>query len=167
MLNKKIEKALNKQINEEFYSAYLYLSMSSYVNTLNLSGFVNWMKIQYEEEQYHAMKLYDYMIERDAVVKLEKIEKPKHQWKNIIDVFKEVLAHEQKITAQINDLMSLAITEKDHATANMLQWFVDEQVEEEASVSDILGQLKLIEGKGSGLFLLDREAKQRVFTPEN
>lgn len=165
MLNKRIEAELNKQVNAEMYSAYLYLSMSAYCGSNNLQGFANWMKVQFEEEQSHALKIYDYIQERGGRVKLDPIEAPKAEWDNIVNVFEEVLAHEEKITSMINDLVDVAIQEKDHATANMLQWFISEQVEEEASVSDILDQLKLIEGKGSGLFMLDREARQRVFTP--
>jgi len=165
MLPKKVEQAINKQINEELFSAYLYLSMSAYLSTKNLSGFSNWMKIQFEEEQFHAMKLYDYLIERGGRVELETIEKPKVEFGDIISVFEEVYAHEQKITSLINNLTDIAIHEKDHATVNILQWFIAEQVEEEATVSDLLDQLKLVEGKGSGLFMLDREAKVRTFTP--
>lgn len=165
MLNEKLQLELNKQVNEELYSAYLYLSMSAFLSSKNLSGFSNWMKVQFEEEQFHALKLYQYILERGGKVNLETIEKPKESWENILDVFEDVLAHEQKITSLINNLVDVAIQEKDHATVNMLQWFVAEQVEEESSVSDILDQLKLINGKGSGLFMLDREAKTRSFTP--
>ena len=164
MIPKKLEKALNEQINAEFYSAYLYLSMSAYLTDISLMGFSNWMRAQFEEEKFHAMKMYDYLLERGGKVKLKSIEAPKHKWDGIIDVFKDVLEHEQHVTSLINDLMSLAIAEKDHATANFLQWYVDEQVEEEATVSDLLAQLKLVDGKGSGLFMLDREAAQRQFT---
>jgi len=165
MLTKKIEKALNQQINAEFASAYLYLSMANYLNEENLTGFSNWMKSQYEEEKFHAMKMYDYILERDGVVRLDTINKPKHKWKGIIDVFEDTLKHEQSVTKMINNLTSLAIDERDHATVNFMQWFVDEQVEEEATVSELLGQLQLVEGKGSGLFMLDKEAAQRTFTP--
>jgi len=165
MLNKKLELELNKQVNAEFFSAYLYLSMSAFLASKNLSGFSNWMKVQFEEEQFHALKLYQYILDRGGKVELEKIEKPKTEWTNIVNVFEEVLAHEEKITSLINNLVDLAIQEKDHATVNMLQWFVEEQVEEEANASDLLGQLKLIQGKGSGLYMIDKELKQRVFTP--
>ena len=163
MLSNKLEKALNKQINAEFYSAYFYLSMSSFLNEINLTGFSNWMRVQFEEEQFHAMKIYDYVLERGGKVKLDTIEKPPYKWKDVLDVFKDVLKHEQHVTKLINDLTDLAIQEKDHATVNFLQWFIDEQVEEEANVSELLAQLEMIEGKGSGLFMLDREAKQRKF----
>lgn len=165
MLTKKLEQELNKQVNAEFYSAYLYLSMSAYLDSINLSGFATWMKVQFEEEQFHALKLYDYILERGGDVELEAIEKPQIKWDGIIDVFEEVYKHEQHVTSLINNLADVAMEEKDHATLNMLQWFIEEQVEEEASVSEVLEQLKLVEGKGSGLFMLDREAKSRTFTP--
>jgi len=165
MLSEKLIKELNEQVNAEFYSAYFYLSMSSYLATINLSGFSNWMKVQFEEEQFHALKLYEFILARNATVELQAIDKPQNQWNGIIDVFEAVYEHEQKVTTMINNLVNTAIEERDHATVTMLQWFVSEQVEEEATVSELLDQLKLIEGKGSGLFLLDREAKQRTFTP--
>ena len=163
MIKKKLEVELNKQLNAEMYSAYLYLSMAAYLSSKNLSGFANWMKIQFEEEQSHAMKLYQYIIDRGGRVYFDSIDAPQTEWESIIAVFEDVLVHEEKITAMINELVNTAIEEKDHATVNLLQWFVSEQVEEEANVSDILDQLKLIEGKGAGLFMLDREAKQRIF----
>lgn len=164
MLLKRIELELNKQLNAELYSAYLYLSMSAYLATKKLSGFSNWMKVQFEEEQFHALKIYQYIIERGGKVELEIIDKPETEFGDIINVFKEVYAHEEHITALINNLVDVSMQEKDHATVNMLQWFVAEQVEEEANVSDILDQLLLTEGKGAGVFMLDRELKQRVFT---
>lgn len=165
MLKKRLEQELNNQLNAELYSAYLYLSMSAYLATINLQGFSNWMKVQFEEEQAHAMKLYSYILDRGGRVILSQIEAPKTEWNGIIDIFEDVLAHEQKVTELINNLVDASMEEKDHASVSYLQWFVNEQVEEEAGVSDILDQLKLIEGKGSGLFMLDREAKQRVFVP--
>ena len=165
MLNTKLEIELNKQLNAELFSAYLYLSMSSFLASKNLSGFSNWMKVQFEEEQFHALKLYNYIIDRGGRVILQPIESPKNEWEGIIDVFNDVMNHEQKITSMINELVNKSMEEKDHATVNLLQWYISEQVEEEATVSDILEQLKLIEGKGAGLFILDREMRQRVFTP--
>ena len=165
MLNKRLETELNKQVNAEFYSAYLYLSMSAYFSDINLNGFSNWMKIQFEEEQAHAMKFYQFILDRSGKITLDKIEAPKTEWNGVINVFEEVLKHEQHVTALINNLIEIAYEEKDHATVAELQWFVTEQVEEEASVSDILDQLKMIEGKGAGLFMLDREMKQRSYTP--
>ena len=165
MLNKRLEKELNKQVNAEFYSAYLYLSMSAYLADNNLNGFSNWMKIQFEEEQAHAMRFYQFIIDRSGKVTLDTIEAPKDKWDGVVNLFEEVLKHEQHVTSLINNLIEIAYEEKDHATVAELQWFVTEQVEEEATVSDILDQLKMIEGKGAGLFMLDREMKQRSFTP--
>ncbi len=165
MLNKRVEKELNQQLNQEMYSAYLYLSMSAYLASQNLQGFANWMKIQFQEEQDHAMKLYTYILDRGGRVSFDTIEAPEEEWGSIIEVFEKVLAHEQSITANINELVNTSIEEKDHATVSMLQWFVTEQVEEESSVSDLLDQLKLIKGEGAGLFMLDREARQRTFVP--
>jgi len=165
MIKSRIEKELNKQLNAEYYSAYLYLSMSAYLSSVNLQGFSNWMKVQFEEEQAHAMKLYDYILDRGGRVILGQIEAPPYEWTDIINLFEDVFEHEQKVSHMINELVNISIEEKDHATVSMLQWFVTEQVEEEANVSDLLDQLKLIEGKGAGLFMLDREAKQRLFTP--
>jgi ferritin len=165
MITQKIEKELNQQLNAELFSAYLYLSMSAFLASKNMSGFAHWMRIQFEEEQAHAVKLYDYIIDRGGRVILTQIESPKKEWKDVIEIFEGALAHEQKITGMINDLVNIAVGEKDHATVNMLQWFVSEQVEEEATVTDILEQLKFVDGKGSGLFMIDRELKQRVFVP--
>lgn len=165
-MNSKVEQKINEQINAELYSAYLYLSMAAYCESINLGGFANWMYVQYQEETSHAMKFYRYLNERGGRVSLAAIEKPQAEWKNVIDVFKEVYAHEQKVTALINDLVDLAIQEKDHATANMLQWYVDEQVEEEANASDLVAQLEMINGQGSALLMLDRELKQRTFVDE-
>lgn len=165
MLSKRLEEELNKQVNAELYSAYLYLSMSAYFADQNLNGFANWMYVQFQEEQAHAMKFFNYIIDRGGKVQLMQIDEPKTEWKNIVEVFEETFAHEQKVTSLINNLVDIASEEKDHATFNMLQWFVEEQVEEEASASEILEQVKILEGRGAGLFMLDREMKQRKFTP--
>jgi ferritin len=129
MITQKIEKELNQQLNAELFSAYLYLSMSAFLASKNMSGFAHWMRIQFEEEQAHAVKLYDYIIDRGGRVILTQIESPKKEWKDVIEIFEGALAHEQKITGMINDLVNIAVGEKDHATVNMLQWFVSEQVE--------------------------------------
>lgn len=165
MLKSKIEKAINKQINAEMWSGYLYLSMSSYFESIGLSGFAHWMWIQAREEMTHAMRLYHHVIERGGRVLLEPIDKVQTEWKSPLHVFEETYKHEQKVTALINDLLDLSIQEKDHATSNMLQWFVDEQVEEEASADEIVQKLKLIGKNGNGIFMLDNELKQRMFTP--
>ncbi len=165
MINKKMEKAINKQINAELYSAYLYLSMSAYFESINLAGFANWMKIQAQEELAHAMKFYDYLIERGGRVTLLPIDVPQTTWSSPLSAFKDVYEHEQKVTRLIHNLMDLALTEKDHASVSMLHWFVDEQVEEESSADAIVEKLKLVGEKGRGIFMLDQQLGQRVFTP--
>lgn len=161
-MNKRVEEALNKQLNAELYSSHLYLSMSAYLTSENLNGFANWMKIQSEEERTHAMKFFNYIDDRDGKIEIAKIDEPKKEWKGVIDIFEEVLAHEKHVTKLINDVAAIAEEEKDRATINFLKFFIDEQVEEEATVSDLLDQLKLIDGNGTGLFMLDKEAKSRV-----
>lgn len=165
MVSKKMEEALNKQVNAEMYSAYLYLSMESYFKSLNLNGFANWMRMQTQEEMMHAMKIYDFINERGGRIILKPIEGPSTEWDSPLAVFEAVYAHEQKVTGLINDLVDLAIEEKDHATNTFLQWFVNEQVEEEASADEIVQQLKMMENAPGGMFMLDRELGQRVFTP--
>ena len=162
-MNKKVEKVLNEQINREYHSAYLYLSMCAYFEDRNLGGFSNFMRVQYQEEISHAMKFFNHIIDRGGRVLLQPIEAVKTDWKDIIEAFEDALAHEKYITKCIDDLLGIAYEEKDYATINMLQWYVAEQVEEEANVSSILEQLKMVEGKGAGLFMLDREMKQRTF----
>jgi ferritin len=165
MINKKMEDALNKQINAELYSAYLYLSMAAYFESVNLSGFANWMRIQVQEESAHAMKLYDFVNERGGRVTLKQIDAPPAKWKSALGVFEATLKHEQKVTGLINDLVYLARDEKDYASEIFLQWFVNEQVEEEKNANDIVGKLKLIKASPEALYLMDKEMAQRVFTP--
>lgn len=165
MISQQMEKALNAQVNAEFYSAYLYLSMESYFKSLNLNGFANWMRVQTQEEIMHAMKIYDFINERGGRALLKGIEGPPTKWKSPLAVFEAAYAHEQKVTGLINDLVDLAMKEKDHATNSFLQWFVNEQVEEEASADEIVQQLKMMENAPGGMFMLDRELGQRVFTP--
>lgn len=164
MLSKKMEKAFNDQIKWEYYSAYLYLSLSSYFSGLGLPGFANWMDVQFQEEQFHARKMFDYVNEKGGRVVLQAIEAPESEWKSPLAAFEFALNHEYQVTKRINDLMDLAQKEKDHASAIFLQWFVSEQVEEEASFGDTVNKLKLV-GDGGGLFMLDRELAARVFTP--
>lgn len=163
MLNKKIEKALNEQINAEMYSAYLYLSMSAYFESENLSGMANWMYVQYQEEMSHAMKLYRYVNDRGGKVTFKEIKAPQTSWKDSVDVFTNVLEHERHVTSLINSLVDLAIEEKDHATNNILQWFVAEQVEEEANAEDILEKTKRVIDSKNGLYLIDKELSSRTF----
>lgn len=164
MLNKRMEKAINSQINAEIYSSYLYLSMSAYFESISLSGFASWMRSQAQEEMVHAMKFYDYVNERGGRVILSPIEAPPSEWESPVAVFDATYRHEQKVTGLINDLVDLAIEEKDHATNNLLQWFVSEQVEEEASASAVLNKAKLTGDAPGGLFMLDRELGARLFT---
>lgn len=161
MLKDSVLKILNKQINEEMYSSYLYLSMSAFFSSINLDGFAKWMRIQSQEEYAHAMKIYDYVLQRDGKVMLTKIETPKPVWKSPLEVFQETLKHEKHISACIHQIVNLAIKEKDHATNHFFQWFVGEQVEEEATANAIVEKMKLIGDTKSGLFMLDRELGQR------
>ena len=165
MLDEKIQIALNQQLNAELYSSYLYLSMSAYFQSVNLSGFANWMRIQAQEELVHAMKFYDFINERGSRVMLQPVEGPPTEWSSPLDAFENAYRHEQKVTGLINDLVNLAVKERDHATNIFLQWFVTEQVEEEASADGVVQKLKLLGDASGGLFMLDREMGQRVFTP--
>ena len=162
MLTEKMQKALNDQINAEMWSSYLYLSMSAYFEDKGLPGFANWMRVQADEENMHAMKFFDYINERSGRVHLQPIAEVQVEWKSTLDAFEDTLKHEQKVTSLINNLMDIAIEERDHATQSFLKWFIDEQVEEEASVNEILDQLRLVESTGNGLFMLDREMKTRT-----
>lgn len=163
MLKTTIEKALNEQINAEFWSAYLYLSMSAYFQSIGLSGFANWMTMQFQEEISHAMRFFNYVVERGGRVELKPIDKVPKEWKSALHAFEETYKHEQKVTGLIENLVDLAETEKDRATLNMLQWYIDEQVEEESSADEIIQKLKLIGSDGSGLFMYDNELGQRAF----
>jgi len=161
MLSKTMEEALNRQVNREFYSAYLYLAMSAYFETTCMKGFARWMRIQAKEERTHGEKIYDYIIARGGKVALGEIEAPKAKWTSAGKVFEEVCAHEQKVTGMINALVDLAIKEKDHATFEMLQWFVREQVEEEEHASDILSQIGIVGDVPGHLFYLDHHLAKR------
>jgi ferritin len=163
MLSKKLEKTINEQINEELFSAYIYLSMSAWFETQNLKGFANWMYIQYQEEVTHAMKFFRYINERGGQVILEAVQKPETDWKNPFLAFEETLKHEKHITSKINNLVTIARVEKDYATESFLAWYVDEQVEEEANAMEILAQLKMIGESKTGLLMLDKELSTRVF----
>ena len=165
MANDKMIKALNDQINKEMFSSYLYLSMSAYFSGINLSGFANWMYVQSQEETFHAMKIYRYIIERGGKVELGAIEKPQIDWTSPLDAFGAAYEHEQFISDSINKLVDLAMEIRDHATNNFLQWFVKEQVEEEAAADEIVQQLKMMKQHGGNLMMFDRELGSRVFTP--
>ncbi len=162
MIKEKVLKVLNKQINMELDSSYIYLAMSSFFYEENLNGFAAWFRIQSGEEYGHAMKIFDYIHQANANVSLLKIEQPKSEWKTALDVFKDTYKHEQEVTASIYNIVDLAITEKDHATNNFLQWFVSEQVEEESTALTILEKIRLVGDNKNGLFLLDRELGQRA-----
>lgn len=160
-LSKKMETAINEQVNAEFYSAYLYFSMALYFEQMNLKGFANWMHVQAHEEWGHGKKLVDYLLERGGTPDLKPIAKPAATWKSPLAVFQESLKHEQKVTGLIDRLYNLAKAEKDHATEIALQWFVSEQVEEEASVTEIVGKLKLAGDKGHALLIVDKALAER------
>jgi ferritin len=161
MLSKKMIEALNGQIQWEMYSGYIYLSMSAHSQTLGLKGFANWFMVQYKEEMGHAMKMYHYLIEQGAEVELKAIDKPQKTYPSPLAMFETALEHEQGVTKRINALTDQAIIEKDHATQIFLQWFVTEQIEEEANATEIIGKLKMIGEKGNGLFMIDRELGKR------
>jgi len=165
MISKKLEQALNDQVNSEAYSAYLYLAMQAYFESMNLPGFANWMRIQVQEESMHVMKIYDFVNERNGRVILKFIAEPPAEWESPLAAFEAAYKHEQLVTGRINDLVDLAIEEKDHATNTFLQWFVNEQGKEESSVNKVVQKLKMMDNAPGGQFLIDRELGQRVFTP--
>lgn len=165
-MNKKIEAAINEQINAEIFSAYLYLSMAAYFDGKGLAGFANWMKKQYEEEMFHAMKFYDYVYERGGSVVMKAIAAPETKFKSPLQVFESALAHEKVVTGLINGLYELSLKEKDYASQSFLKWYIDEQVEEEGNASEIIDKIKLAGKDGPGIFMLDKELGTRVFTAE-
>jgi len=162
MISKKIEKALNDQLNKELFSSYLYLSMAAYFETKNLAGMAQWMKMQSNEEYAHSMKFYDFILRLGGNVKLGALAEPQLTWKSPKEVFENSLHHEQFISQSIHKLMDLAIAESHHPTKSFLQWFVDEQVEEEDSVQQIVESFNLIGDDKGGLFMLDRELGART-----
>jgi len=164
-MDEKMVDALNSQLNAELYSSYLYLSMGSYFESEDMSGFANWMRVQAQEELMHAMKIYDYILQRGDRAILIRIDSPPTEWESALKAFEHVYSHEQKVTGLINQLVNLAISLGDHATSNFLQWFVAEQVEEEESSSGVLKKTKMAKGSLSGMLMLDTELAQRIFTP--
>ena len=164
MIPKKIEKAFNEQINAETYSAYLYWSMSAALEDMQLPGFAGWMRAQAQEEMTHAAKFYHHIVERSGRVKMTAIKAPPVEWESLEKMFNDVLKHEQLVTSLIHKLVDLAMDEKDYAAQIFLQWFVSEQVEEEAGVEEVLGKLRLVGDRKGGLYMLDKEMGQRVFT---
>jgi ferritin len=163
MLSKLLEKEINDQINYEFWSAQLYLSMSAHFADQGLPGFAHWMYVQYQEETTHAIKFFNYVIERGGKALIQPIQEVSTVWDSILSVFKETMEHEQKVTVRINHLADTAVAEKDHATQSMLRWFIDEQVEEEANVKAIVDTLKLVQDNGYAIYSLDKELATRVF----
>jgi ferritin len=162
-IGNKMQDAINKQVNAELYSAYLYLGMSAKCTDLNLKGMANWFYVQAQEEMTHAMKFYKFVLERGGQTSLPAIEGVRTDWKSPLEMFETAYAHEQKVTAMINNLADIAISERDHATASMLNWFIDEQVEEEANASEISAMLGQMGASKEALYMLDKELSTRVF----
>jgi ferritin len=161
MLNEKIQNAFNAQINAELFSSYLYLSMSAWLETQGLKGMAHWMRMQVQEEDFHAKKFLDFVNECDGRVLLTAIEAPQTEWSSPLQVFADAYEHETKISGMINELVDLALSERDHAANSFLQWFVNEQVEEEASTQEIRDKLKLAGDNGAVLYMIDQELSQR------
>jgi len=165
MISKKLEQAINKQINAEIYSSYLYESMAAYYESINLKGFAHWMYVQALEEKTHAKRFFNYVCDRGGRVTLTSIAAPPVKWDSPTEPFGDAYKHEQKVTGLINNIANISIEEKDHLTTNMLQWFINEQVEEEASALDVYQKLKLLKGRGDGLFILDKDLAVRAIGP--
>ncbi len=161
MITNAVQTAMNEQINKELFSAYLYLSMAAYFESRNLPGFAHWMRVQAGEEQEHALKFYDHILERGGQVVLKAIEAPKTEWASPLEVAEEVAAHEAKVTASINALYELAVKEKDYPAQVMLQWFITEQVEEEKNAAELVAHLNLIEERGTAVLMLDHQLAKR------
>ena len=164
MLSAKLEKALNAQINAEFWSAYLYLSMSTYCAAEGYAGFANWYNVQFKEEQDHALILTNYVLSRGGKVTLAAIDPVKTSWDSLLETMENTLEHEGKVTAMIHELYALAVEEKDFATSSALQWFIDEQVEEEETAQGWIDKLKMVGKDGAGLYMIDNEVATRTYT---
>lgn len=163
MINEKVGKILNEQVNKEFYSAYLYLSMSAYFSDIGLLGFANWMRVQAQEETAHAMLIYDFLIDRGYKINLTSIDAVPANWGTPLSVIEAALKHEIYVTGLINNIVAVAEKVQDRATMSYMNWFVDEQVEEEANAKEIIDKLKLIGDDKSALYLLDKDLAARVF----
>ncbi len=161
MIKESIEKAFNEQMTREMYSANIYLAMAGYFHAINLNGCASWMRIQANEEMDHAMRFFDYILDRGGEIEIGKMDKPPKEWESALEVFKAAYEHEKYITENINKLMDLVMKENDHASHNFLEWFVDEQVEEEAQTDEIVERLKMVEGFKGGLLMIDNELGQR------
>ena len=164
MLSQQLHEALNAQINAEMWSAYLYLSMSVDAEAKGLKGVANWFYVQFQEEQDHARILMNYILSRDAEVRLQPIAEVRTSWDSPPEMFRDTLEHEQKVTAMINNLAAIAAGDKDYASSNMLVWFIDEQVEEEESAREMIGACEAVEGNKFGLYMLDKELAARTYT---
>lgn len=162
MITKRMEEALNEQINKEFYSAYLYLAMSAYCNRLGMPGAEHWFRMQYDEEVLHMTKMFDYVMQHGGNARLMQIDEPPHDFGTILAVFENSLKHEQFVTRSINELLDVAVEEKDHATQVFLQWYITEQVEEESNVGDIVDRLRLAGDNGGALMMIDDKLAQRM-----
>lgn len=165
MLSEKMIKALNGQIQWEMFSAHIYLAMSAQCETMGLKGVSNWFMVQYKEEMDHAFKMYHYVLETGAEVELLAIDKPQKSYESPLQMFEVALEHERGVTKRINDLLDLALEERDHATNAFLQWFITEQIEEEASAGEIIDRLKMAGPQGPGLFMVDNELAARIYVP--
>lgn len=165
MISEKLFSQLNEQVNFEFYSSYTYLGMAAYAESIDLSGFANFFRVQAQEELFHAMKLYDYIFQKNGIVKLEEIAKPENDYKNILDAFQRGYNHEQVVTSRFYELADTANEEREHATISFLKWFIDEQVEEENTFNSLLKKVRRCEGNTAALYMLDEELSTRVFTP--
>jgi len=164
-MNKKVEAAMNTQLNFEIESAFVYMAMKNYLETLSLDGFVNWFDIQFQEEMAHAQKFMNYLNDRGGRVEIRGFETPKNDFKSVLEVLETSLNHEKEVTRRIHELMKLATEENDYASVSLLNWYVDEQVEEEDNFSRLIEQVKLV--KDAGLYMLDKELATRVFVPIN
>jgi ferritin len=160
-IGKVMQDAINEQINKEFFSSYLYLSMAAYFEDKNLMGFGHWMRLQADEEREHAMKFYDFLMDAGGRVYLKGIEAPATDWKSNLQVAEEVAAHEAKVTASIHALYELAVKEKDYPAQVMLQWFITEQMEEEKNAAELVAKLRLIEERGTAVLMLDHRLSKR------
>src|SRR5215216_2472199 len=160
-IGKSMQDAINEQINKEFFSSYLYLSMAAFFEDKNLMGFAHWMRLQADEEREHAMKFYNFILDAGGRVLLEAIEAPATEWKSNLEVAEQVAEHEAKVTVSIHKLYELALKEKDYAAQVMLQWFISEQVEEEKNAAELVAKLRLIEERGTAVLMLDHRLSKR------
>jgi len=166
MLTQKLQDALNEQINKEFFAEYLYLSMSAYLESIEMEGFANYFNVQAQEEHFHAMKMFNFVHDKGGRVILKSLKEPRSEFSSVMDVIEESLVQEKFVTRSINELMDIAIKENDHSVRSFLEWYVDEQVEEEATISKLLAKLRLINGEGLGLVTLDSQMGMREYQQE-